>query len=321
MESLGVDDGPPDLRARNILLGIQLLGRAKARRGQSRHPKVAAMNVGTLRVDGREVRWLQAGDPQAARTLVLLHAFPFGAGMWELQFDAIVPTRASSVSASWRVLAPSMPGFDGSGRSDQPSVDAFARHVLMWLDRLDVPSAVVAGLSMGGYVAFGLLRQAPERIEGLILADTRSGPDSPEAKPARQRMIDLALHGGPEAVADDFIPKVVGATTLASRPEVVATARRLIVTQSRESIADAVGVLMTRPDSGPLLSSIRVPTCIIVGEEDGLTPPIESERMHAAIAGSTLVRLPGAGHMTNLETPAAFNAALASFLNEFERAR
>src|SRR5262245_52192824 len=118
-----------------------------------------------LTIDGRTVRWLQAGDPQADRTLVLLHAFPFGARMWELQFDALVGRRLSSAGAPWRVLAPSMPGFDGSGRSDAPSVDVFARHVLMWLDRLEVPSAVVAGLSMGGYVAFGLLRQAPERIE------------------------------------------------------------------------------------------------------------------------------------------------------------
>jgi pimeloyl-ACP methyl ester carboxylesterase len=193
-------------------------------------------------------------------------------------------------------------------------MDAYARQVLALIDGLGVRRVVVAGLSMGGYVALAVVRQASERIAGLILADTRSGVDSADAAAGRKRMLDLVARGGARAAAEDLLPKLLGRTSLERRPDVAAFVRRMIEAQSADAISAATRAMMTRPDSGSLLPSLRMPTLILVGEEDTLTPPSESEHMHAAIAGSTLIRIPEAGHMSNLEDPAAFNAAVREFL-------
>ena len=128
-------------------------------------------------------------------------------------------------------------------------------------------------------------------------------------------MLDLVHARGPEAIADDMLPKLLGATTLATRSAIAAEVRSMILSNTSEWIASAIRVLMSRPDSTPVLKSIRVPTLIIVGEEDILTPVSTAEDMHSRIAGSDLVRIPAAGHLPNLEQPEAFDAALARFLD------
>jgi pimeloyl-ACP methyl ester carboxylesterase len=128
-------------------------------------------------------------------------------------------------------------------------------------------------------------------------------------------MLDVVHTRGPEAVADDMLPKLLGATTRATRPAIVAEVRSMILSNTSEWIASAIRVLMSRPDATPALTSIRVPTLIIVGEEDVLTPVSSAEEMHSRIAGSDLVRIPAAGHLPNLEQPEAFDAALARFLD------
>jgi pimeloyl-ACP methyl ester carboxylesterase len=216
----------------------------------------------------------------------------------------------------WRVIAPAFPGFDGSDAWPDPSVETYARQAIGLLDALGVDRPVVCGLSMGGYVTFALLRQAPGRPAGVMLADTRATADAPEARPSRERMIQLAMNDGPPAVAADFLPKLFGPTTLGQRPAVVADVRRMIESQRAEVIADAVRVLMTRPDSRAQLPALRVPTLVVVGEEDSLTPPADAEAMHAAMGErSTLVRIPGVGHMSNVEDPKAFNGAVSRFLD------
>jgi pimeloyl-ACP methyl ester carboxylesterase len=167
---------------------------------------------------------------------------------------------------------------------------------------------------MGGYVAFALLRLAARYVQGLVLADTRSQADTPEGVAGRTRLLQVVRDKGAPAVADEMIPKLLGSTTLQTRPAVVAQVRSLVLASSTEGIAGAIRALMTRPDSTPLLASIHVPTLIIVGEEDTVTPPAASEEMHRAISGSELVRIARAGHLSNLEQPEPFNAALAGFL-------
>jgi pimeloyl-ACP methyl ester carboxylesterase len=173
---------------------------------------------------------------------------------------------------------------------------------------------VVGGLSMGGYVAFALLRFAARYVQGLVLADTRSQADTPEGVAGRTRLLQVVQDNGPSAVADEMIPKLLGETTKRTRPAVAEQVRSLALASSADAIAGAIRALMTRPDSTPLLSSIHVPTLIVVGDEDTLTPPSASEEMQRAIAGSELVRIPQAGHLSNLERPDLFNAALAAFL-------
>lgn len=261
-------------------------------------------------VGGREVRCLEAGEGDC---LVLIHAFPLSADQWQPQLAAPPP--------GWRVVAPDLRGFRGPGPPGTggapmgaTSIDEYAADIVALLDRLEVDRAVVAGLSMGGYIAFGLVRIAPERVRGLVLADTRPQADSDETRARRRHMLARLEQVGVAGVADDLLPTLVGRTTLGERPAVVARVRALIEANAPEAIAAAVHALIGRPDSTPLLPQIRVPTLVIVGEEDTLTPPDVAEAMHRAIAGSALAVIPSAGHVSNLEHPEAFTLSLAAFL-------
>jgi 3-oxoadipate enol-lactonase len=256
-----------------------------------------------------KLRYLEApaqGD-RARGTLVLLHAFPLNARMWQSQLGL--------AAHGWRVVAPHLRGFDDDGiEVAATSVDDYAGDVIDLLDSLHVEEAVIGGLSMGGYAAFAILRHAPRYVRGLILADTRSQADTPEGIEGRKRMLQLLSDKGPSGVVDEMLPKLLGATTRASQPALADRVRALALSNSAAAIAGGIRALMTRPDSTPLLSTIRCPTLIIAGEEDTLTPPALSEEMHRAIAGSELVTVPAAGHLSSLEQPDAFNSALASFL-------
>jgi pimeloyl-ACP methyl ester carboxylesterase len=212
----------------------------------------------------------------------------------------------------WRVVAPQFRGFDG-GSGDPPAstVDDYAADVIDLLDGLHVEDAVVCGLSMGGYAAFALLRLAPRYVRGLVLADTRSQADTPEGVEGMLKLLD---DKGPAAIADEMVPKLLGASTRERQPELADRVRKLVLSNPAAAIAGGIRVLMSRPDSTKLLQTIHCPTLVVVGEEDVLTPPAFSEEMHRAIAGSELTKIPGAGHLSNLESPAAFNAALGGFL-------
>ena len=271
--------------------------------------RTSDLNVSS-RAIGR-LRYFEAQPPATTRqrgALVFLHAFPLNARMWEGQL-ALAET-------GWRVIAPQLRGFDG-GSGDPPaaSVDDYAGDVIDLLDALHVTQAVVGGLSMGGYVAFAMWRNAARYVQGLILADTRSQADTPEGVAGRTRMLQLVQDKGPSAVADELVPKLLGETTRKARPAVAEQVRSLVLASSADAIGGAVRALMTRPDSTPLLSAIHVPTLILVGDEDTVTPPAAAEEMHRGIAGSKLVRIPQAGHLSNLEQPELFTAALAAFLS------
>ena len=227
--------------------------------------------------------------------------------MWERQL--------ALADDGWRVLAPQFRGFDG-GTGDPPatSVDDYAGDVIDLLDALHIEQAVVGGLSMGGYVTFAVLRHAARYVQGLVLADTKSQADTPEGVEGRKRMLQLVQEKGPAAIADEMIPKLLGDTTRRARPDVVERVRTLVLSSSTDAIAGGVRALMTRPDSTPLLHTIHVPTLILVGAEDSVTPPSAAHDMHRAITGSELVEIPDAGHLSNLEQPERFHTALARFL-------
>ena len=256
------------------------------------------------------LRYLEATPPSTVRArgvVVLLHAFPLNARMWDGQL--------ALAEGGWRVIVPQLRGFDGAA-DDPPaaSMDDYAGDVIDLLDGLHIHTAVIGGLSLGGYVAFAILRLAGRYVQGLILADTRPQADTPEGVEGRKRLLQLVQEKGPSAVADEMLPKLLGETTRRTRPDVVAQMRSLVLASSADAIAGAIRALMTRPDSTPLLSSIHVPTLIVVGEEDAVTPPAVAEEMHRSIHGSELTVIAGAGHLSNLEQPAGFNAALARFL-------
>lgn len=238
--------------------------------------------------------------------VVLLHAFPLSARLWRPQVAA--------APANWRFAAPDLPGFGASPDPPTDDMDGMARAVLRALDDLGLERAVIGGLSMGGYVTLALYRLAPERFSGMILADTRATPDTDAQREGRRKMIATVRAKGPGAIADEMLPKLLGATTQRARPAVVADARAMIDSNTPAAIAAALEAMAGRPDSTPLLSSIKVPTLVLCGEEDVLTPPSDSEALHAGIPESSLVMLPSAGHLSNLEAPDPFSAALNDFL-------
>jgi len=250
------------------------------------------------------------GQGRGAGTLILVHGFPLTPAMWEPQL--------ALADRGWRIVVPELRGF-GDGRSDPPttSIDDYAGDTIDLLDKLDIKKdAVVCGLSMGGYTAFAMYKHAASYFRGMVLADTRSEGDSPEAVTNRRNMQQLVREKGQGAVADALLPKLLCEATLKGKPDVVDSMRRQITGNSVESIVGALTALMTRPDSTPMLPTIRIPVQIIVGAEDAITPPPLSEQMHKDIPGSELVVIPGAGHMSNMEQPAAFNDALGRFLDK-----
>lgn len=257
--------------------------------------------VGRATVNGIELSYRDEGRGEP---LVLLHAFPLSSAMWEDQIDAL--------STRLRVIAPDLRGFGGSARGQgMASLDQAADDVAALLDQLGLAQVALAGLSMGGYLAFALLRRHPARVARLVLADTRAGADSAEGRQAREQSAQLAEQQGAGALAEQMLPKLLGAGASAELRDEV---RKIIAANDRTGIAAAQRAMAARPDSAGLLAAITVPTLIIAGEADVLTPPSEAQALHAAIAGSRLLTLPGAGHLANLEAPDAFSAAIEEFV-------
>ncbi len=238
--------------------------------------------------------------------VVLLHGFPHDRTLWAGQLAA--------PAAGFRYLAPDLPGFGESDRLPMPSVAQWADGVVALLDALAIDRAVVGGLSMGGYLTLALWRAHPDRVRALVLADTRAGADSAEGRAKRLEMQALARSEGAAAVAVRMAPGMVGRTTRRTRPAVVATLDSMMRRASGDALTDALQLLMDRPDSGATLATIAVPTLIVCGREDILTPPEESRAMHAAIAGSRLALIDEAGHASCIEAPARFNGLLSEFL-------
>jgi pimeloyl-ACP methyl ester carboxylesterase len=253
----------------------------------------------------RSVRYLEAGS---GTPLVLLHAFPLHANQWLPQIDR--PPRG------WRVIAPDLRGW-GPGAANAlaipDTIDGHADDILELLAHLDLARVVIGGLSMGGYVALALAAKASSRVAGLVLADTRASADTAEGRAKRDRTIARVAKDGPVAVARDLASGLVGATTRAEQPDLVDVLDDFARAATRDGLTSTIRALRDRPDRTPLLGSIACPTLVICGDEDTITPPPASEALHAAIAGSRLVMIPRAGHLSNLEQPAAFNAALGTW--------
>ena len=235
--------------------------------------------------------------------LLLVHAFPVDARMWQAQVRAF--------SGSLPVVAPHLPGFGGSpGSGEAMTMDAAARRCLEALDEAGVARAVVCGLSMGGYVSFAMRALAPERILGLVLANTRAAADPPEGVAARRELAGrLRAQGSGFLVAEP--PPLLSEH---APPELLERVRSMIADQAPEAIAAAALGMAERPDRSDELASIEVPTLVVTSSGDRLIPPEMSASMASAIPGSELLTIADAGHLSNLEAPDAFGDGLAAHL-------
>jgi pimeloyl-ACP methyl ester carboxylesterase len=248
-------------------------------------------------------------DVGAGPSVVLLHGYPFNRTLWKDQVEAL--------KDAYRVITPDLRGFGDSDASDgSATMSRMANDVAGLLAALEISAATIGGLSMGGYVVLAFYKQFASRVNGLLLADTRPQSDTEENKQVRARQAEQVMAEGMAGIADAMLPKLLTSETVSRRPEVVKRVRDMMIKTKPAGAAAALLGMAAREDQTSLLSQIAVPTLILVGQEDPITPVADSEKMHNDIKGSRLAVIENAAHVSNLEQPEVFNTELRTFLSE-----
>ena len=259
------------------------------------------------RVCGHDMAWWERGR---GRPWLFVHGFPLDHSMWRRQIDAFSPLG--------RLLMPDLPGFGASAplSGDPMTMADFADVLDAFLDVADVTEPIIyVGLSMGGYIAWEFYRRHRDRLDRLILCDTRAAADTEEVRQTREETAQRVLREGTSFLADGMLPKLFSERTLSDQPEVVEETARVIRGTAPSSVAAALRGMALREDMTGLLPSIDLPSLLIGGEDDMLTPPEEMEGMAGQIPGAVWHRVAGAGHMAPLERPQVVNEAIGSWLS------
>jgi pimeloyl-ACP methyl ester carboxylesterase len=242
--------------------------------------------------------------------LVFLHAFPLSSAMWKAQMEEF--------SSIYRVLCPDFRGLGGTSPFDTlPSIQTLAHDISLSLGALEISEKIVlCGLSMGGYVALEFARAYPDKLRGLILADTRADPDSEEGKKARDEMIRFAgLHDG-RAIVQRMQAKLLSETTLQEKREILTQVEAIALQNDGTDLGQLVAAMKDRRDSTDFLSEISCPTLVLGGSDDVVSPPQIMKAMASKIPRAKHVVIDGAGHLANLECPEVFNRELGLYLQE-----
>jgi 3-oxoadipate enol-lactonase len=254
---------------------------------------------------------LKYTDHGAGQPLVLVHGFPLSRQMWDGDVEIL--------GKQCRVIAPDLAGFGESLSAARGfTMERCADDLRELLDAMQVQEKIVLlGLSMGGYVSFEFVRKYPERLQALVLVATHPFPDSEATRQGRYETAEFVRREGSSALAERLIPKLLGRTSLKTKPQVVERIRQLISSSSPDSIASACLGLAFRRDSTPLLPQISVPTLIVAGSEDTLIPREQTQQIHQGVTDSRLVVVQECGHMINLEQPLEFQNRVLQFLKEY----
>ena len=247
----------------------------------------------------------EAGDPRGL-PVVLLHAFPMSSAMWEPQLEAL---------KAFRVILPDLRGFGTTALSAPWFMEHAVDDLFETLTAVGVEKAVLAGLSMGGYVALRAVEKNQSRVKALVLCDTRAEADANENKIKRAGAVDFVRARGVAAFVDPFLNDALAPKTKAEKPKVVEFLKNVANKASADSVMAALAALASRADMTGALAGIRIPTAVLLGSQDKITPLPLSEAMRSRIPGAELHLIPDAGHFSNAENPAAFNERLVSFLN------
>lgn len=263
-----------------------------------------------ISINQLSMSYLERGLPQGV-PIVLIHGFPFNHTMWDPQMKAL-PNHYRAITYDIRGHGESAVG-DG-----QYSLEFFVDDLLGLLDHLVIEKAILCGLSMGGYIALRAYERFPERIRALVLCDTRSEADSNEARVKRSATARSVKTSGVGPFADDFAKLVFAPQSFQTHPDAVEAIKNAIRANSPIGISGAALALGLRTDTTAVLPKINVPTLVLVGEHDMLTPPAASEALQRQIPNAELHVIPEAGHMSNLENPAEFNRHLVEFLNRLK---
>lgn len=255
--------------------------------------------------DGTRLAYLDEGQ---GIPVLFIHGFPVDHTMWRGQWEAL--------AGRCRVLVPDLRGF---GQSDATrgtiTMERFADDLAEMLCGADIRVPVVlAGLSMGGYIAMAFWKKYPGLVRAFILCDTRATADSPEAARNRLETADRVEREGSETIAEAMIARLFAPATRESQPEVIQATREIICRTNPCGIAAALRGMAERPDSSAVLSTVTVPALVVVGEDDVITPPDEVAALAGTLPSSRFATIPQAGHMAPLENPAAVHQAIAELL-------
>jgi YbgC/YbaW family acyl-CoA thioester hydrolase len=240
--------------------------------------------------------------------VLFVHGFPLDRTLWRHQLATL--SRVKRIAFDLRGVG----GSSAPTAADGYALGRYADDVVAVLDALGIRAAVVCGLSLGGYIAFELLRRHPERVRALVLADTKADADGAEAKRARDELAAVAERQGAAAVVEQLLPRLVSPTTLATQPEVVAQVREMAERWSVASLTGALRAMRDRPDSTETLRAVRVPTLVFGGQDDAIAPPRVTKAIAALVPGAQYHVIPAAGHLAPLEQPLATGRVLADFL-------
>ena len=247
-------------------------------------------------------------DTGSGPAVVLIHGYPFNRSMWAEQVSALAD--------SYRVVTLDLRGHGESESSTGAStMKLMAQDVAALMDELQIDRAVIGGLSMGGYVTLAFYQLFAERVEKLLLADTRAQADTEEAKATRGDQVQQIQADGMTGIVTAMLPKLLSPETVSKQPEIVKRVRDMMMHTSPEGAIGALRGMAEREDQTERLSQINVPALIVVGKEDPITPVADSQKMHERIAGSELVIIENASHVSNIEQSEQFNRALREFLS------
>jgi 3-oxoadipate enol-lactonase len=262
-------------------------------------------------INGIDSYFIDAGNP-TAQPVVLIHGFPFSHEMWNQQIELL--------KKDYRVIAYDVRGHGRSGVADgQYTIEFFVDDLIGLMDHLKIEKAVICGLSMGGYVALRAVERNPERLQALILCDTQSIADSNEGKLKRAASIRSIRTNGVNAFAEGFVKAVFAPASLSTKLDKVEMITKIIQSNSSLGICGTLLALAARTDTTASLTGINVPTLILVGEHDALTPPRASQEMNEKIPNSEFHIIANAAHMSNLENPEAFDGHLRNFLANLDK--
>ncbi|MDX2194022.1 MAG: alpha/beta fold hydrolase [Gemmatimonadales bacterium] len=239
--------------------------------------------------------------------VLFIHGFPLDHTIWAHQVETL---------DGFRRIAPDLRGFGGSDAPDLGyGMATYADDLAALLDALHVDAAVLCGVSMGGYIAFEFARRHRQRVKGLVLMDTRAEADTPEARRGREHAIQVAREKGTGALALQLLPRMLRPDAATAAPEVAEGTRAMMASAPVQGVVGALVAMRERADSTPTLATLAgVPTLVVVGEQDQLTPPALARAIADGIPDASLAVIPGAGHLPMLEQPQATTDALRRFL-------
>lgn len=246
--------------------------------------------------------------PDNAPAIVFVHAFPLNKSMWDLQTEVM--------KYYYRTIAYDVRGHGRSEAATEDfSIDLFTEDLIAFMDHLELEKVTLCGLSMGGYIGINAALKHPHRFDALILSDTQCVADSLEMRNKRMRTIDMIKEQGVEKYTDDTLKTLFAPASLVKRKEQVNDVKEIILRTPKQTLCSTLQALAGRKETCSKLAEIRMPTLVMVGKDDTITPPDAAEVIHKRIQGSDFHIIENSGHLSNLENTDEFNAHLREFMS------